>query len=395
MKHKQTKTGYMYPSINLALYVKLLLAAHFFLLITLLMDLLPLIQFKGRSELARKLPNFLICMLKYKPDSDITIALLSSLLVVWTFITAVVIFYMEKKDNIYCGVRTWDIISFDIDRSIKIISAVIFFIELFLILLAFILDFSCTLLFFLLLYPGTAGCVFGLVCWATAEHTIKNRYYDKILYEYYERSSKNPAISMDRVPSLTVYLNGLSTFTEKDWDLLIDLLLDVFISLCLEGRENRQTDVQATLYTIVSYILDNTGDPNQKIKFLKNLNTKTYEKVKDAPSAIDILTAVSFPAAAFQDNSGYCYYTSCFTVIPDDILSHQMLLRGIVYSVYLDYTTRSHLYSVYCSKLQSYLGPTDPQSEKDDWRQMWFFAYKLKKYNYRFSPVILDQYIHR
>ena len=123
--------------------------------------------------------------------------------------------------------------------------------------------------------------------------------------------------------------------------------------------------------------------------------TKTYEKVKDAPSAIDILTAVSFPAAAFQDNSGYCYYTSCFTVIPDDILSHQMLLRGIVYSVYLDYTTRSHLYSVYCSKLQSYLGPTDPQSEKDDWRQMWFFAYKLKKYNYRFSPVILDQYIHR
>ena len=65
MKHKQTKTGYMYPSINLALYVKLLLAAHFFLLITLLMDLLPLIQFKGRSELARKLPNILICMLKY------------------------------------------------------------------------------------------------------------------------------------------------------------------------------------------------------------------------------------------------------------------------------------------------------------------------------------------
>ena len=396
MHSKQTKkSSNIYPTIKLTLYIKLLLAAHFFLFFTLLMDLIPLINFKERSEFARKLPDILIGILKYKPDSDITAALLSSLLVVWTFITAVVIFYMEKKDNIYCGIRTWDIVSFDIGRSTKIISAVIFFIELFLILLAFVLDFSCTLIYFLLLYPATAGCIFGLVCWATAEHTIKKRYYDKILHEYHQCSRNYPATSMERVPSLTIYLNGLSSFTEKDWDLLINLLLNIFVSLCSEDREDKRTDAKRILYTIISYILDNTSDTNQKIKFLKNLSIKTYEKVKDAPSAIDILTVISLPAAAFRDNSRYCYYTSCFSVIPDDIFSHQLLLRGIVYSAYLAYTTGSHLYSAYCSQLQSYLGPTDPRSEKEDWRRMRFFAYKLRKYNHRFTPVVLDQYIHR
>ena len=393
MKHKQPKMEYTYPSTKLTVYVKLLLTAHFSLFYTLLLDFITLAGYEGKNRYIRKLTSGLICVLNYHPNPDTTIALLSSLLVVWTFITAVAIFYMEKKDNTYCGIRTWDIISFDINRNIKRISAAMFFIELLLMLLAFIFDLSCTLIYFLFLYPVTAGCTFAFICWATKTETIKSRYYDKILYEYYEHNNDS-VTPMERIPSLNVYLNSLSSFTEKDWDLLIDLLLNIFISLCLESRKDKQSDVQRVLYTIVSYILNNTGDTNQKIKFLKNLSVETYKKAKDSPSAIDILTAVAFPAAAFQDNTGYCYYTNCFTVIPDDTLSRQLLLRGIVYSVYLNHTTRSYLYSVYSRKLQTYLGPADPESD-EDWSQMRFFAYKLGKYDSQFTPDILDQYIHR
>ena len=163
MKHKQPKMEYTYPSTKLTVYVKLLLTAHFSLFYTLLLDFITLAGYEGKNRYIRKLTSGLICVLNYHPNPDTTIALLSSLLVVWTFITAVAIFYMEKKDNTYCGIRTWDIISFDINRNIKRISAAMFFIELLLMLLAFIFDLSCTLIYFLFLYPVTAGCTFAFI----------------------------------------------------------------------------------------------------------------------------------------------------------------------------------------------------------------------------------------
>lgn len=404
MNNQKKKIEYTYSSIKLALYVKILLCGHFLLFFSLFIDLiLPIlfklltilispILFNLNSEFAKQLPGFFFCVFKYKLDTDIKIALLSALLVIWTFITAIVIFYMEKKDNLYCGVRTWDIVSFDLSKNIKKISACIFFAELLLILLSFIFDFFWTLIILLVLYPATAGCTFGFVCWATRTDTIRNRYYDKILHEYCERSSNYSAASMDRVPSLTVYLNSISSFTEKDWDILIELLLNTFIFLCLKSSKDKQTDVQRTLYTIIKYILDNTDNVNQKIKFLKNLSLETYKKAKDSSALLDIMTAISLPAIAFHDRSGYYYYTSCFAVIPDKDLLHQMLLRGIVYSVFLLETTGISPYSSYCRELQSRLDPTRP-SRREDRRQMLLFANKLNKYDSRFAPITLGKYI--
>ena len=168
MNNQKKKIEYTYSSIKLALYVKILLCGHFLLFFSLFIDLiLPIlfklltilispILFNLNSEFAKQLPGFFFCVFKYKLDTDIKIALLSALLVIWTFITAIVIFYMEKKDNLYCGVRTWDIVSFDLSKNIKKISACIFFAELLLILLSFIFDFFWTLIILLVLYPATA-----------------------------------------------------------------------------------------------------------------------------------------------------------------------------------------------------------------------------------------------
>lgn len=131
MNNQKKKIEYTYSSIKLALYVKILLCGHFLLFFSLFIDLiLPIlfklltilispILFNLNSEFAKQLPGFFFCVFKYKLDTDIKIALLSALLVIWTFITAIVIFYMEKKDNLYCGVRTWDIVSFDLSKNIK------------------------------------------------------------------------------------------------------------------------------------------------------------------------------------------------------------------------------------------------------------------------------------
>lgn len=387
-KHRST-----YSKSRLNSYVRCLLAAHGFLILLFIADMVSFIMSQAEIHCTCELPDFLIRMLNYKPDQDITIALLSSLLVVWTFITAIMIFYMEKKDILYCGLRTWDIVSFDIPPKTKLFSGSMFFIELFLILITFFKRFSWTIMYLLILYPTTAGCIFGFVCWATKTNTIRNRYYDMILNEYNKNSRTCSATSMERIPALTAYLNTLSSFTEKDWDLLIELLINVFVSLCLKTGETKKTDVQKTLYTIISCILNNTGDTNQKIKFLKNLTIKTYNKVKDSSEAIDILTAVSLPAAAFHNSSGYCYYTSCFSVIPSEAVSHQMLLRGIVFSVYLHTSTGSIIYFDYFTRLRNHLNTANSQST-EDWKAMQLFAYRLQQYNPRFNQMILDKYIH-
>ena len=395
MDKNQEKPGSPYTHINLTICARFLLGLHSFPILTLFIDVC-LMDCMDSSPTSQNPTDIISYLLTYASDSDIKAALLSALLVIWTFITAVVIFYMEKRDNTYCGVRTWDIISFDIGKKQKRIIAFAFFFELLLILAAFLFNFPWTLICLLLLYPLTAGCTFGFVSWATAEQTIKKRYYDMILHEYDERRGSYPATSMERIPSLATYLNSLPFFTERDWDNLLELLVKIFVSLCSGNEVYKQSDAQRTLYTIVGYILNNTSDTDHKVRFLKNMSIKTYEKVKGSPEAADILSSVSFPAIAFHDNTGFCYYTNCFSVISDKALGHEMLLRGIVFSIFLHFTTRSGHCASYSKKLLQVLKQTGGHIRGDDWKQMHSFTLKLQnKFDSQFNMQIVDQYIHK
>ena len=52
----------------------------------------------------------------------------SPLIGIWAFIIAVFVFYLEKKDETFCGINIWQISTFDIKKAAKIIFLILFFI---------------------------------------------------------------------------------------------------------------------------------------------------------------------------------------------------------------------------------------------------------------------------
>lgn len=121
------KESYFSKQINLLQYARILLCFHLITILTVIIDFMPCITYSGIPKIFHPLLKALNFLFTFQICSDIKSTIISSILVVWTFITAVIIFYMEKKDNLYCGMRVWDIVSHDISKKSKRLITVLFF----------------------------------------------------------------------------------------------------------------------------------------------------------------------------------------------------------------------------------------------------------------------------
>lgn len=320
---------------NIGVCAKLLLAAHGISVVTFIIDTVTPVNITTRNPFINFLLSGVNSLIEYDglgPDTMNT--MVSSVLVVWTFITAVFIFYMEKKDNLYCGVRQSEIILFDVSRRVIYALFILFFIELLFLLLAILIHKPVTLVYLSVLYAPTAGCILWGVGCATSQKMIKKRYFDLISYEFEHRI---PGSLEQELPSFSAFLGNMFSFGEKEWDLLLEILSHVFAGLCDVEDEERRKEAGKLSYRVVRSVLENTEDDGKRKDFLTELGRQIYRRVESSPRTVDILTSMLLPAVEFKDPRGDSFYVMALSGIADKDIRQELLIRGIVYSCYLEF----------------------------------------------------------
>lgn len=320
---------------NIGVYANILLVFHCISIVTFIIDMVPPVNNTTRIPVINFLLSGLNSLIEYNGLCDDTMStIVSSLLVVWTFITAVFIFYMEKKDNLYCGVRQIEIVLFDVRRCVRYVLFILFFLELLFLLLAALIYMPVTLVYLSGLYASTAGCIlWGAGC-ITSQKMIKKRYFALLSYEYEHCSSGSLEQEM---PSLSAFLGNLLLFGEKEWDLLLEILSQVFAGLCDVEDEEKRKEAGKLSYRVIRYILENTEDDGKRKAFLTELGYQIYRRAESAPRTVDILTSMLLPAVEFTDSYENSYYIMALSGIADKDIRQELLIRGIVYSCYLEF----------------------------------------------------------
>lgn len=320
---------------NLGVCVKLLLAAHGISVVTFIIDTVSPVNITTGNPFINLLISWLNSLIEYDGlDTDTMNTMVSSVLVVWTFITAVFIFYMEKKDTLYCGVRQSEIVLFDVSRRVRYALFILFFIELLFWMLAILIYKPVTLVYLSVLYAPTAGCILWGVGCATSQKMIKRRYFDLIFYEFEHRI---PGSLEQELPSFSAFLGNIFSFGEREWDLLLEILSQVFAGLCDVEDEEKRKEAGKLSYRVVRSVLENTEDTGKKKDFLTQLGHLIYRRVESAPRAVDILTSMLLPAVEFTDSRGDSFYVMALSGIADKDIRQELLIRGIVYSCYLEF----------------------------------------------------------
>ena len=107
-------------------YINVLIIFHFVLILVVPLDIACLLL-DARPEcfLIGWIWDFYEC-LGMCLDKGMKGTLISSLLVVWTFITVVIVFYMERRESRYCGTKIWDIVAWRLKRYQKNLIVILF-----------------------------------------------------------------------------------------------------------------------------------------------------------------------------------------------------------------------------------------------------------------------------
>lgn len=358
----------------------IILILHLWLICTVVIDCIKPID----SSKEYKYFSYLIASIKplveYSICSDIRLALLSSVLVIWTFITAASLYYLGKKDTVYFGISMWKIILFDITPLFKKSFFFLFFFELFLILLSTLINLPVTVTYFSFLYAVTATFLLYFISVATTEEFIKKRHFQLIINQY-NKTTANSNFPDKKIPALSTYLKKIPFFTEQDWEYLIQLLPDIFISLCNNKEERQSKEAKILLYNTMNQISSNINTYALRKCFLEGISKYAYQKTRNGDHSFEILAAMFLPVLETTDSSGYCYFLSPLSVIPDDIIRHKLLLYGIVYTAYLDFVKSTSRYSIFRNQL---IERAAEEKEKQDSVYILEFVQKLQSYTPEF-----------
>lgn len=324
--------------INMDKYTKYLLIFHSLLFCTLILDWLspcPLIYFIPVCNI-QLIYKILTLLMEYAPDMKCADTIISSLLVVWTFMSAIIIFYMEKKDQLYCGIRQWEIALFDIKKKTKYAVVILFFAELLILVAAPFCELPVTISYFCFLYPVTALCILTFVAWVTGEAAMLERYISLLGSQYRYDHPVSGALEQD-IPALYAYLKRISDFHDDDWERVLKIISAVFMRQCRQSDIKKRISAGKYSYEVVKYILQCSNDTNAKKKFIKRLAANAETSEQNRRYLTDILTALLFPAVEIQNDAGRSYYIIALSAVKSDETRQELLMRGAVYARYLNY----------------------------------------------------------
>ena len=351
----------IYPkTISPLQYVKVLIIFHLATIFTVIIDFIPCDIYSYTPKTIHPVLKELDFLFTFKIPCGMTSTIISSILVVWTFITAIIIFYMGKKENLYCGMRVWDIVSHNLSKKIKVFIVLLFFCELFLILAASMLDLPVTLAYFSVLYTLTSIFTFWFISWATSEQTIQNEYFLLITDEYTHITILTNDSFEKQLPVLSQFIHTLSFSVEKELDTLREIILTIYLPYCQNSNDKVQQEYKKSLYLVLLKIRNVLESDACTNNFFRSLAKSAYDILKEDPNATDILSAMSFPllTSSMYDAAHYINFVS---VIPENAMRNELILRGAVYTVYLDKKTSSNKYVFARNDILSYYTTSSEQ----------------------------------
>lgn len=375
--------------INLNKCVKVLLAFHLLFFCTFILDLIEPLEIYSpfvNINLICKLLNWFIECIPVMNEEGTVIA---SLLVVWTFITAVMIFYMEKKDQYYYGLRQWEIVLFDISNGVKRSFFLLFFIELLVLMIAPFIKPWITITYFCILYPITAACVLAFVGWVTGDTAIQERYISLVKDQCGRGCPISGSLNKD-IPALYVYLKNIPDFEKKDWDQVLEILTEAFVQPWDTEDNQRHILTGKQSYETVYYILKNSTDTAAKKEFLKKLASLTERGIKGSQHSVDILTALLFPGVEIRKDRGSCYYITALSAIESDEIRQELLMRGVVYTYCLEYDETGYRYDDYSDVRKELYNRAAEEDKKKNKSYIVNFALRMKNLDSRFRFVLTD-----
>lgn len=253
--------------------------------------------------------------------------LISSILVVWAFITAVLVFYLEKKDNLYFGSRIWDIASHTLSKRQKKIITVIFFLELGIILLGTVINYSLLLLCLIPLYTFTAFYVLKIVIYATSSRSL----------EEYLLSAIRDEISQKERPFLQAFLSLLPTAGNTEITFLKRIVIEAIVMPVYNRNEEPSYDQKKAIYTVMESILEMLRGNDLKIPLIHELGSQlSHQEGISKEIQLEMLGLLACPMLEKIDKKWGRLYIEFVSFISKSDFREQLFLKGIVFSFYLE-----------------------------------------------------------
>ena len=331
-------------------YFNFLIAGHFFTAFIVMLDIMLSISLFDLQTF-----DWLKCVM----NKD---TLISSLLVVWTFITAILVFYMERRGNRYYGVRIWDIVAFKLKKWQKILACIFFFLELILIQIGTIFDFLFTLVWLIFLYTITAGCVLWFVVKATTEQVLRTNLKAILRTEYVEFSHVKSKECMQQ------YLEELPYGKEKELDFLTEVLTDEIVYALVNYSSQELWQMQEVLYKLMYCILEKLREHPLKRLFICNLAKRAGEKLEMNDNFLSVLYALALPALEKMDSTWPSLYIDFVSVLKfkdKREFNKKMLFGGLVFTFYLERNTEEGRQRFAQQEILNYLGNVLSKEERD------------------------------
>lgn len=150
--------------------------------------------------------------------------MISSLLVIWSLIAAILVYYLGRKDEKFYGLSSWEVISNGLCKWEKRIICIILFVELWLCLAAIPAD-----------YPITLVCiaVFLLISLAYSFHIVFRGTKPEIITYHLKELLKKSVHNVQKgaeCRELDIVLRNIDFSVEEQQDFLLSILKECFYS---------------------------------------------------------------------------------------------------------------------------------------------------------------------
>lgn len=185
-----------------------------------------------------------------KNNGDPYANFVSSLFVIWTVITAILIFYIERKENQMCGIRQWVIVSNRLSELEKGAVIVVLFVEAGFLLIEGIVLLPRTLLCLGFLLWLTVLIMFIFVSEATDRDRLKEECKRFIKKEAGKR--KDEELDKSDKDNRKDKLEDFFIFYRRADELDFDYLLEIMKGIFDEGEIRRLTSISSEEYIIKS-----------------------------------------------------------------------------------------------------------------------------------------------
>lgn len=271
-------------------------------------------------------------------NGDPYVNFVSSLFVIWTVITAILIFYIERKENQLCGIRHWVIVTnrlyeLEIYAVVGILSA-----EVGLLLVENIVLLSRTLLCLGVSLWATVTFMFVFVFEATDKDRLKEEFKKFIKKEAGKRkdgeSDKADKDQKKKKDKLEDFFTFYRKADELDFDYLLEIMKEIFDEVEIRRLVSMSSEEYIIKSDFMYKLCVQVGHNSLKNQFVENfineiVNKGNQENKEGRKKAAELLL---FPLLEANDES--C--VDGLGVIDDETIRNEALIDCYVLAAYFN-----------------------------------------------------------